>query len=330
MGDFRALQLRGEERRPVLSDVRLNDSALDPGSVMVRVEHSTLNYKDALAITGRGKIVRRWPIIPGIDFAGVVEVSDDPNWRPGDRVVLTGWGVGEEHNGGLAERARVPAEWLTALPDELTTAEAMAIGTAGFTAMLCVLALDRHGLTPASGPVLVTGASGGVGSVAVAVLAELGFEVTAATGRAEAERHYLRQLGAKDIIERAELEGDVRPLGKARWAAAVDPVGGRVLANVLSMIRPDGAVAACGNAGGMDLPTNVAPFILRGVSLLGINSVQCPPALRRTAWARLARDLDRGLLAAMTSSIGLSDVAETARRIVDGEVRGRVRVDIAG
>ncbi len=301
---------------------------LMPGEVTIRVSHSTLNYKDGLALTGKAPILRRFPMIPGIDLAGVVEESTSAAWRPGDRVLVTGWGMGEGHFGGFAELARVPAAWPVRIPDGMDAAQAMAIGTAGFTAMLCVLLLERHGLTPEAGPVVVTGAVGGVGSVAVTLLAQRGWRVIASTGRAS-EADYLRGLGASEVIDRAELSAPGKPLGKERWAAGIDSVGSHTLANVLAQTRRDGAVAACGLAQGMDLPGSVAPFILRGVSLLGADSVMCPVPLRTEAWTRLAKDLDRGRLAGMTQCIGLDEVIGMAPRILAGEVRGRVVVRVA-
>ncbi|WP_349369201.1 MDR family oxidoreductase [Salinarimonas sp.] len=303
------------------------ETELMEGDVTVRVTHSTVNYKDGLALLGKAPVVRRFPMIGGIDAAGTVETSTHPAWKPGDAVVLTGWGVGETHLGGYAETLRVPGDWLVPLPDGMSAAQAMAIGTAGLTAALCVLALERHGLTPDAGPALVTGAAGGVGSVAVALLAASGWRVIAATGRPE-EEGYLKGLGAAEILPRAELTGPGKPLAKARWAAGVDTVGGTMLANALSMTMADGAIAACGNAGGMDLPTSVAPFILRGVALLGVNSVPAPIPLRRQAWDRLARDLDTDAFAAMTTTIPLEGVFDAARDILAGKVRGRVVVEI--
>jgi len=304
-----------------------DENALMQGDVTVRVEWSTLNYKDGLAITGKAPVVRRFPMIPGIDFAGTVEASSHGSWKAGDRVVLNGFGCGETHLGGYAQKARVKGEWLVRLPGGLSAREAMAIGTAGYTAMLAVMALERHCITPASGPVVVTGAVGGVGSVAIAILSKRGFQVTASTGR-RSEGDYLRNLGATEIIDRSELSGAPKPLAKERWAGAIDTVGSTTLANVLSMTRYGGAVAACGLAGGMDLPTSVAPFILRGVSLLGIDSVMCPLTLRQQAWERLDREIDRGKLAAMTDEIGLAEVIQSAGRILDGQVRGRVVVKV--
>jgi acrylyl-CoA reductase (NADPH) len=304
------------------------EAELPEGDVLVRVSHSTVNYKDGLAVTGRAPVVRRFPMIPGIDLVGTVEESTHPGVMPGQRVVVNGWGLGETHPGGYAERARLRGEWLVPLPEGMAPAEAAAIGTAGYTAMLCLMALERYGLTPERGPVLVTGAAGGVGSVAIALLAKLGYHVVASTGRVS-EADYLKSLGAAEIIDRAELAGAPRPLSKERFAGGIDSVGSTPLANVLSMTRYGGAVAACGLAAGMDLPGSVAPFILRGVSLLGIDSVMCPLARRREAWNRLASDLDRKKLAEITSEIGLSDVFTAAPKILAGGVRGRlvVRVD---
>lgn len=297
------------------------------GDVTVDVQWSTLNYKDALAITGKAPVVRRFPMVPGIDFAGIVETSSHPDWQPGDRVILNGWGVGETHLGAYAEKARVKGDWLVRLPKGLSPREAMAVGTAGYTAMLAVMALEHHGMKPDLGPVVVTGAAGGVGSVAVAILAKLGYRVIASTGRLS-EADYLKQLGAAEIIDRNELAGPVKPLAKERWAAGIDSVGSTTLANLLSMTKYGGAIAACGLAGGMDLPSSVAPFILRGVSLLGIDSVQCSPKRRSEAWARLDSDLDRGKLEAMTQQIGLSDVTQAAANLLEGRVRGRIVVKI--
>ncbi len=302
-------------------------SLLMDGEVSIRVSHSTLNYKDGLALTGRSPVVRRFPMIPGIDLAGTVTASSSADWRPGDQVVTTGWGMGETHFGGYAEQARVPAGWPVRLPGGMDAAMAMAVGTAGFTAMLCVMLLERHGARSDDGAVLVTGAAGGVGSVAVALLARLGWHVIASTGRA-AEGDYLRGLGAAEVIDRAELSAPGKPLGRERWAAAVDCVGSHTLANVLAQTKRGGAVAACGLAQGMDLPASVAPFILRGVALLGADSVMCPPAMRQEAWTRLAHDLDATKLATMTRHVGLDAVIGLAPRILAGEVRGRVVVDV--
>jgi len=304
-----------------------DEADLMDGDVTVRVEWSTVNYNDGLALTGKAPVVRRFPMIAGIDLAGTVESSTHPQWKPGDRAILNGWGLGETHLGGYAEKARVKGDWLVRLPARNSARGAMAIGTAGFTAMLAVMALERHGVTPRHGPVIVTGAAGGLGSIAVALLAKLGFTVIASTGR-PTEADYLRNLGAREIIERKELVGAPKPLGREQWAGGIDTVGSTTLANVLSMTRYGGAVAACGLAGGMDLPATVAPFILRGVSLVGIDSVMCPLERRREAWKRLASDMEAGKLAAMTSEIDLSGVMEVGRRIVEGGVRGRVVVKI--
>ena len=327
MATFKAIVIDKTEAGQTIGLSDFDESNLMPGDVTVRVEWSTLNYKDGLAITGKAPVVRRFPMIPGIDFAGTVEASSHPGWKPGDQVILNGWGCGETHLGAYGEKARVKGDWLVRLPAGMSAREAMSIGTAGYTAMLAVIALERHGLTPASGPVVVTGAAGGVGSVAVAILANRGFQVTVSTGR-PAEAAYLRELGASEIIERKELAGPPKPLGKERWAGGIDAVGSTTLANVLSMTRYGGAVAACGLAGGMDLPTTVAPFILRGVSLYGIDSVMRPRADRELAWRGLASELDRGKLAQMTSEIGLGEVIAEGRTIVEGRVRGRIVVKI--
>ena len=327
---FRAIRLfktdAGQETRFV--ELTLDD--LMEGDVTIRVQYSTVNYKDGLALTGKAPVVRVWPLTPGIDFAGVVETSANPEFKPGDAVVLNGWGVGETHHGGYAGKARVKGDWLVKLPDGLTAAESMAIGTAGYTAMLCVMALEREGLTPDKGDVLVTGAAGGVGSVAIALLARLGYRVVASSGRKETEGDYLKGLGAADIIDRAELSAPGRPLGRERWAGVVDAVGSHTLVNALGQTRYGGAVAACGLAQGMDLPGSVAPFILRGVSLLGVDSVMCPKPRREAAWARLAKDLDLAKLAAMRIDAKLDDVPDLGAAILDGKVRGRIVVDVAG
>jgi acrylyl-CoA reductase (NADPH) len=324
---FKAIVIEKADKGQTVSLTDFEEANLMEGDVTVAVHWSTLNYKDGLAITGRAPVVRRYPMIPGIDLAGVVEASTHPDWKPGDAVILNGWGLGETHLGAYAGKARVKGQWLTRLPAGMSARDAMAIGTAGYTAMLAVMALEHHGLTPDRGPVLVTGAAGGVGSVAVALLARLGYQVTASTGRRE-EAEYLKGLGAAEIIDRAELAGSVRPLARERWAGGIDSVGSTTLANALSMTRYGGAIAACGLAAGMDLPTSVAPFILRGVSLLGIDSVQCPPGKRTAAWQRLASDLDRGKLATITSEIGLSEVIDRAGTIIEGRVRGRIVVKI--
>jgi acrylyl-CoA reductase (NADPH) len=325
---FKAIVIEKSDGGQKVGLTDFDEANLMEGNVTVRVEWSTVNYKDGLAITGKVPVVRRFPMIPGIDLAGSVESSSDPRWKPGERVILNGWGLGETHLGGYAEKARVKADWLVPLPARNSARGAMAIGTAGYTAMLAVMALERHGLTPRQGPVIVTGAAGGVGSVAIAILARLGFEVIASTGR-PAEADYLRALGASEIIERKELAGAAKPLGRERWAGGIDSVGSATLANVLSMTRYGGAVAACGLAGGMDLPATVAPFILRAVSLIGIDSVMCPMEKRREAWKRLASDLDAGKLAPMISEIDLAGVPDACRRILEGGVRGRIVVKIA-
>src|SRR5581483_717751 len=304
-----------------------DDANLMDGNVTFRVEYSGVNYKDGLAIAGKAPVVRRFPMIAGIDGVGTVESSTHREWKPGDKVILNGWGCGETHLGCYAEKARVNGDWLVPLPASMSARDAAAIGTAGYTAMLCVMALEKHGLAPANGPIVVTGAAGGVGSTAISLLAQLGFAVHAVTGRPQ-EAEYLRGLGAAEIIERKELTGPGRPLAKERWAGAVDTVGSTTLANVLSMIRYGGAVAACGLAGGMDLPGSVAPFILRGVCLYGIDSVMCPLPRRNEAWKRLERGLDRRKLATMSSEIGLSGLADAADRILKGDVRGRIVVKI--
>ncbi|OXE37483.1 MAG: oxidoreductase [Phenylobacterium zucineum] len=325
---FRALRLHKTEAAPVVRFEDLTLVDLMEGDVTVRVEHSTINFKDGLAITGKSPIVRAWPLIPGIDFAGVVEASENPDFKPGDRVVLNGWGVGEGHHGGYAQMARVKGDWLVKLPEGLTTDQAMAIGTAGYTSMLCVLGLERQGVTPDKGDILVTGAVGGVGSVAVALLAKLGYRVVASSRRKDSETDYLMGLGAAEVIDASEFQGPARTLGKERWAGAVDCVGSHTLANVISQTRYGGAVTACGLAQGMDLPGSVAPFILRGVVLAGIDSVMRPKPDRIEAWDRLAKDLDLAKLAAMTSRATLEDLPRLARDILEGKVRGRVVVDL--
>ena len=327
MGTFKAIRIDKAEKGTTAALMQFDEAELMEGDVTVRVEWSTLNYKDGLAVTGKAPVVRRFPMIAGIDLAGTVEHSSHPQWKPGDKVIVNGWGLGETHLGAYAQKARVKGDWLVRLPQNISGREAMAIGTAGYTAMLSVMALERAGITPARGPIVVTGAAGGVGSVAIAILAKLGYQITASTGR-PTEADYLKELGASEIIDRKELSGPARPLAKERWAGGIDAVGSTTLANVLSMTRYGGAVAACGLAGGMDLPTSVAPFILRGVSLLGIDSVMCPLPLRQVAWPRLERDLPRDRIAAMTTEIGLGDVIDAGRRIVEGQVRGRIVVKI--
>ncbi|MBA2723019.1 MAG: oxidoreductase [Methylibium sp.] len=307
----------------------VDDDFLPEGDVTVAIAYSTLNYKDGLAITNRSPVVRSWPMVAGIDGAGVVLESRHASWKTGDQVVLNGYGVGETHKGCLAGRARLNGDWLVRLPEVFTPRQAMAIGTAGYTAMLCVLALERHGVEPGAGDVLVTGATGGVGSVAVALLAKLGHRVVAATGKA-AEGEYLKKLGAVDVIDRAELSAPGKPLQKERWAAAIDPVGSHTLANVCARMRYDGAVAACGLAQGSDLPATVMPFILRGVALLGVDSVMAPIARRQEAWARLALDLDPALLESMTTEVELGGAIEAAQRLMEGKVRGRIVVKTGG
>jgi acrylyl-CoA reductase (NADPH) len=328
MGAFRAVVIDKGEGGQTVALKDFDEADLMDGDVTVRVSHSTLNYKDGLALTGKALVVRRFPMIPGIDFAGTVESSSHPDFKPGDAVVLNGWGTGETHLGAYGEKARVRGEWLVPLPQGLTPEQAMAVGTAGYTAMLSLLALEKHGLTPDRGPAIVTGAAGGVGSVATALLAAAGWHVIASTGRPQ-EADYLKGLGAAEIIDRAELSAPAKPLAKERWAAGIDSVGSQTLANLLAMTKYRGAVAACGLAGGMDLPTSVAPFILRGVSLLGIDSVMAPKPLRLEAWARLARDLDPAKLAAMTTVIPLDRVIEAGKDILAGKTRGRVVVAVA-
>jgi acrylyl-CoA reductase (NADPH) len=325
---FRALRLFKTDAGQETRFVDLTDADLGDGDVTVRVQYSTVNYKDGLALTGRAPVVRVWPMTPGIDFSGVVESSSHSDFRPGDAVVLNGWGLGETHQGGYAGKARVKGEWLVKLPAGLSAADAMAVGTAGYTAMLCVLALERQGVTPDAGDIVVTGAAGGVGSVAIALLARLGYRVIASSGRKESEGDYLTGLGAAEIIDRAELSGPARPLSRERWAGGIDAVGSHTLAGVLSMTRYGGAVAACGLAQGMDLPGSVAPFILRGVTLCGIDSVMAPKPRREEAWARLARDLDLAKLAAMRRDATLEDLPALGAAIVEGQVRGRLVVDV--
>ncbi|WP_226625573.1 MDR family oxidoreductase [Alloyangia pacifica] len=316
----------GDTQTAAVTEV--SEDQLPEGDVLVDVAYSTLNYKDALAITGAAPVVRRFPMVPGIDFSGTVAESSHPDFTPGDRVVLNGWGVGETHWGGLAERARVKGDWLVPLPEGLDTRQAAAIGTAGYTAMLCVLALERHGVTPEKGEIVVSGAAGGVGSVATALLAAKGYEVAAVTGRAS-EAEYLRGLGASSVIDRAELTGKLRPLAKERWAGGIDVAGSTVLANMISMMKYRGVVAACGLAAGMDLPASVAPFILRGVTLAGVDSVMCPKPDRLEAWSRLASDLDVGKLEEMVTELPFAEVIETAPKFLDGAVRGRIVVPVS-
>lgn len=327
MATFKAIRIDKADKGTTAQLTQFDEAELMEGDVTVRVEWSTLNYKDGLALTGKAPVVRRFPMIAGIDFAGTVEQSSHPQWKAGDKVVCTGWGMGETHLGAYAEKARVKGDWLVALPQGLSARDAMAIGTAGFTAMLSVLALEKHGVSPKSGPVVVTGAAGGVGSVATAVLSKLGYHVIASTGRAS-EADYLKEIGATEVIDRNELSAAAKPIARERWAGGVDSVGSTTLANLLSMTKYGGAIAACGLAAGMDLPSSVAPFILRGVCLLGIDSVMCPIEPRKAAWQRLASDLDRIKLAEITHEILLSDVPEWGAKILAGQVRGRTVVKI--
>jgi acrylyl-CoA reductase (NADPH) len=327
MATFKAVVVDKVDAGQTVRLADFDEKDLMDGDVTVAVDYSTLNYKDGLALTGKSPVVRRFPMIAGIDLAGTVESSAHPSWKSGDKVILNGWGLGETHLGAYAQKARVRGDWLVRLPASMSTRQAMAIGTAGYTAMLCVLALERGGITPARGSIVVTGAAGGVGSVAIALLAELGYQVIASTGRL-AEVDYLKALGAVEVIDRKELTGQPRALAKERWAGGIDAVGSTTLANVLSMTRYGGVVTACGLAGGMDLPTTVAPFILRGVSLIGIDSVMCPLPLRQEAWRRLEIDLDRGKIESMISEIGLGDVVDAGPRILAGDVRGRIVVKV--
>ena len=325
---YQALQIEKDDAGYRCTVKTLEDSALPEGDVTVQVDYSTVNYKDGLAITGKSPVVRKFPLTPGIDLAGTVTDSQHPLFKAGDQVVLNGWGVGESHSGGLAQKARLKGDWLVKLPAAFTPRQAMAIGTAGYTAMLCVMALQKHGVTPDKGDILVTGAGGGVGSVAIALLAKLGYRVVASTGRLQ-EADYLRQLGAADVMDRAELSAPGKPMAKERWAGVVDTVGSHTLANACASTKYGGVVTACGLAQGMDFPSSVAPFILRGVRLIGVDSVMCPQAERRTAWTRLARDLDLAKLDAMTTGIGLADAIAAAPEILAGRVRGRLVVDVA-
>jgi acrylyl-CoA reductase (NADPH) len=327
MQRFNALVASKGEKGTELSWKELAEADLMDGNVSVRVSHSTLNYKDALAVTGKAPIIRRWPMIPGIDLAGSVVSSSHPEFKAGDEVILNGWEAGVSHYGGYAQVARVNGDWLVRKPAVFSAAETMAIGTAGYTAMLCVLALERHGVAPAGGPVVVTGAAGGVGSVAVALLAKLGYQVIASTGRA-GEAAYLKGLGAAEVIDRAEIAGPAKPLGRERWAGAIDVAGSHTLANLLSMTRYGGTVAACGLAQGMDLATSVAPFILRGVTLAGIDSVMAPRPARVEAWDRLARDLDRAKLRTLTETRPIRDVIALAPELLAGKVRGRIVLEL--
>ena len=324
---FRALMIEKEDDTQTVNMVEIEDNDLMEGNVLVKITHSTLNYKDGLAITGASPVVRSFPMIPGIDFSGIVLSSEDNKFSEGDRVVLNGYGLSESHFGGYSEKARVKSEHLLKLPENISNKQAMAIGTAGYTAMLCVLGIEDHGINPDNGVILVSGASGGVGSVAISLLSGLGYNVEASTGRLE-ETSYLNNLGAKSVIDRKELSEPSRPLGKERWAGAIDSVGSTTLANILSQVSYGGAVSACGLAQGMDLPSTVMPFILRGVSLLGIDSVMAPMSLRKRAWERLSKDINFEKLEDMVVEVGLDQVQELAKDILQGQVRGRVVVNI--
>jgi acrylyl-CoA reductase (NADPH) len=327
MGTFKAIRIDKAEKGTTAALTQFDEAELMDGDVTIRVEWSTLNYKDGLAVTCKAPVVRRFPMIAGVDLAGTVEQSSHPQWKAGDKVICNGWGLGETHLGAYAEKARVKGDWLVRLPEAMSARDAMAIGTAGYTAMLAVLALEKQGIAPKDGAIVVTGAAGGVGSVAIAVLSKLGYHVIASTGRMS-ETDYLKGLGAAEVIDRQELSGPAKPLARERWAGGIDSVGSTTLANVLSMTKYRGAIAACGLAAGMDLPASVAPFILRGVCLLGIDSVMCPIELRKIAWSRLASDLDSGKLAEITHEIGLDGVIEAGAKILAGQVRGRIVVKI--
>jgi len=324
---FKGIMLNKDDEgfRASLTDI--DEANLPEGDVTIKVSHSTLNYKDGLAITNKGPVVRSFPMVPGIDLVGTVEVSSHPGFQAGDSVILNGWGVGEKHWGGLAQKARLNGDWLVPMPSQFTPRQCMAIGTAGYTAMLCVLALEQHGVKPEHGEILVTGAAGGVGSVAIAVLSRLGYSVVAVSGRPE-EADYIRGLGAAEILDRSMFNEPGRPLGRERWAGAVDVVGSHTLANVCASAKYRGVVTACGLAGGMDFPATVAPFILRGVTLVGIDSVMCPREDRLNAWQRLATDLDVSKLDMITTEISLSETLDVASKLMQGEVRGRVVVDV--
>ena len=324
---FKAIVIEKDEAGYRADSREIDEAQLPEGDVTVDVDYSTLNYKDGLAITGTGPVVRKFPMVPGIDIAGTVRESRNPDYKTGDQVILNGWGVGETHWGGLAQVTRVKGEWLVPLPEAFTPRRAMSIGTAGYTAMLCVIALERHGVSPDKGEIIVTGAAGGVGSTAVALLSRLGYTVVAVSGRSE-EADYLRGLGAAEVLDRAAFSQAGKPLARERWAGAVDVVGSHTLANLCAAMKYRGVVTACGLAQGMDLPASVAPFILRGVSLIGIDSVMCPRPERLEAWGRLVRDLDPAKLDAITDEIGLTDVVATAERLMAGQVRGRMVVDV--
>lgn len=324
---FTAILINKSDAGQTVDIQQLDEAQLPEGDVTVDVEYSTLNYKDGLAITGKSPVVRKFPMVPGIDLAGIVSDSSHADWKKGDKVVLNGWGVGEAHWGGLAQKARLKGDWLVPLPSAFNSRQAMAIGTAGYTASLCVEALVAHGVKPEQGEILVTGATGGVGSVAIALLAKAGFKVIAATGKA-AEGEYLQQLGASGVIDRAELSAAGKPLQKERWAGVVDSVGSFTLANACAQTRYGGAIAACGLAQGMDFPASVAPFILRGVSLLGIDSVMAPKARRLKAWSRLASDLDPSALEVIATEIKLADAIQASADLLAGKVRGRIVVNV--
>jgi len=324
---FRGILIEKDDTGYRSSLTELDEGQLPDGDVTVRVNYSTLNYKDALAITGKGPVVRKFPMVPGIDLAGTVEHSTHPDYQEGDAVILNGWGVGESHWGGLAQKARLNGDWLVPLPEQFTPQQTMAIGTAGYTAMLCVLALERHGVAPEDGEILVTGAAGGVGSVATTVLTRLGFKVVAVSGRPE-ETGYLKELGAVEVLDRASFATPGKPLGRERWAGAVDVVGSHTLANICATTQYRGVVTSCGLAGGMDFPATVAPFILRGITLAGIDSVMCPRSERLEAWRRLGRDLDVSKLAKINKEVGLTEVLQLAPKMLDGQVRGRLVVDV--
>jgi acrylyl-CoA reductase (NADPH) len=327
LATFKAIRIDKAEKGTSVALTSFDEAELMNGDVTVAVEWSAVNYKDGLAVTGKAPVVRRFPMIAGVDLAGTVKQSSHPSWKAGDKVICTGWGMGETHLGGYAETARVSGDWLVRLPEGMSARHAMAIGTAGFTAMLSVLALEKYGLTPEHGPVVVTGAAGGVGSLAIALLSKLGYQVIASTGRTS-ETDYLKALGAAEVIDRGELSGPARPLAKERWAGGIDSVGSTTLANLLSMTRYGGAIAACGLAAGMDLPSSVAPFILRGVCLLGIDSVMAPIALRNAAWNRLARGLEMEKMAEITQEIGLDGVMAAGEKVLAGQIRGRLVVKI--
>ena len=324
---FKAILIEKDDAGYRAAVTDLDEQQLPEGDVTIKVSHSTLNYKDGLAITGKGPVVRKFPMVPGIDLAGTVEESSHPDYKAGDAVVLNGWGVGEKHWGGLAQKARLNGDWLVPLPEQFTPAQAMSIGTAGYTAMLCVLALERHGVKPEDGDIVVTGAAGGVGSVAIAVLSKLGYRVVAVTGRSE-DSDYLTSLGAAEILDRSEFSSPGKPLGKERWAGAVDVAGSHVLANVCATMKYRGVVTACGLAAGMDLPATVAPFILRGVTLAGVDSVMCPREDRLEAWQRLGTDLDIDKLGSISREVGLAEAIPAVEDLMDGKVRGRVLVDV--